>query len=478
MKIAFVSSEYSPVAHTGGLGDAVAGLTAQLHANGHDVCVILPYYRAARKYHYWKKKQTGVTLSIPVGGRTREAGILEYRKRGGHQIFFIANDDLFERDGLYGEGSTAYPDNAERFIFFSKAAVELCRRMDPKPDIIHCHDWQTALAPVLVRARGLPFRTLLTIHNIAYQGQFWSIDFALTNLPPEQFSPASLEFYGNLNLLKGGLLAADRITTVSDSYARDIQTPEFGCGLDAVLREQRHKLHGFLIGVDYSVWNPGTDKSLPKTFRPSALKGKAVCGEELLARLNLDPSPRGPILMMASRITEQKGLGILLPLLDRLLADDVRLIILGEGDEDSMARLTVAARRHARRFAYVPRPENKLAHLTVAGSEINLVPSRFEPGGHSAIKSLRYGTIPVARATGGLHEIVRDYDPTQQTGWGILFHEYSPDALWDAIHRAKKLHAERKTWKSLVERAMRLDFSWEKSAAAYETVYNQLLKSR
>ncbi len=477
MKIAIASSELAPVAHTGGLGDAVAGLTGQLHSNKHDICIILPFYQAVQKYHYWKAKNTGVSIDIPLGNKTRKAEIFEYRKRGSYQIFFVKNDELFNRDGLYGDQQAAYGDNAERFIFFSKAVVELSRRMDPQPDIIHANDWQTALTCVLVKAYSLPFRSMLTIHNVDYQGQFWSLDFAMTNLSADWFSPHGLEFYGDMNLLKGGILAADTLTTVSDSYARDIQTPESGAGLEAVLLEQREKLHGFLIGADYSIWNPETDKALPKNYSASSLKGKVACRIELLNKLNLNEDPQGPVFMMTTRLNEQKGFDILLPLIDRLLADDVRLVILGAGDPRYMAGLTVAARKHAGKFVFLTEADNKLTRLIMAGADMTIIPSRLEPAGHSAVRSLRYGTIPVARDTGGLHEILRDYDPASKDGWGILFYDYSAEALWDALTRARNLYAKQSKWKELVRAAMQRNFSWENCTAAYESLYNRLLKS-
>lgn len=476
MKILLASSELSPVATTGGLGTAVAGLIGQLHANAHDVCLILPYYRAVKKYHYWKAKPTGVTLDIQSGGRRLAAEVLEYRKRGGYQVFFVKCDELFDRDGLYGDDSGPFGDNAERFIFFSKAAIELTRRMDPQPDILHAHDWQTALIPTLVKAWGLPFKTMLTIHNIAYQGQFWSLDFALTNLGPEWFTPSGLEFYGHLNLLKGGVITADMLTAVSDVYAHDILSSDGGCGLDAVLREHRDKLFGVLNGADYSEWNPATDKLIPKTYRASSLKGKQVCRTALLEKLGLAPGPSGPVFAMTSRLAETKGFDILFPLIDRLLADDVRLVIQGEGDPGYEAELTVAARKYPDKFAYLPHVEKKLSHLILAGADILLAPSRVEPSGHTVVQALRYGVVPVARDTGGLHEILRDYDPVTGEGWGLLFYDYSHEAFWDAIRRAKKLFARPAKWKELVRAGMGKNFSWENACAAYEVLYGQLLK--
>ncbi|MCE9609286.1 MAG: glycogen synthase GlgA [Chthoniobacter sp.] len=467
MKIVHIGSEMSPLARTGGLGDVLEGLPAALAAAGHEVSVVLPCYRGLRA----AARDTGVKIAVPLGGQTVRAEIWECRAPNGVQVFLVRADGFFDRAGLYGEDGRDYGDSAERFIFFAKAAVELARRIVPAPDILHAHDWQAALVPVLVRARRLPFRTVLTIHNLAYQGSFDSGAFGLTNLPGEFFSASGVEFYGRLNLLKGGLLYADALTTVSERYAREIVSPQQGNGLDAVVREHAAKLTGILNGADYAVWNPATDALLPAQYSAGAMAAKQACRDALLAECRLEPEPGGPVLALVSRLAEQKGIDLLLPLLDRLLADDVRLVILGEGDPAYERELFIASKRHAGRFTYHQGMEEKLAHLIYAGADAFLVPSHFEPCGLGAMYALKYGALPIARATGGLYETIQDYDPVSETGHGFLFYDTTSEALWDAIIRAKQYFADPVCWQALTQRAMACDFSWAKAVPAYEAVY-------
>ena len=474
LKILLAASEVTPLARTGGLGDVLEGLPAALAARGHEVSVVLPCYRGLRER--LSAQSTGVRVRVPIGGRSVEAEIWEGQAPNGTQLFLIRCDEYFDRDGLYGADGQDFSDNAERFIYFSKAVVELARRVVPPPDILHVHDWQTALVPVLVKHARLPFRTVLTIHNLAYQGSFWSHDFALTNLPGDYFGARGVEFFGNVNLLKGGILFADAVTTVSESYAREIQTPEYGSGLDAVIREHAHKLSGILNGAEYAQWDPAIDAHIPKHYKPSNLAGKKACRAALLEECGLAPAPRGPVFAMVSRLAEQKGIDLLLPLLDRLLSNDVRLVVLGEGDTAYEREFTIASRRHRERFAYRNSMDLRLSHLIQAGADVSLVPSHFEPCGLTAMYSLKYGTLPIARATGGLYQIIQDYDPTSDRGTGFLFYEYTPEALWDSIVRAKASFADAPHWKSLVQRAMAADFSWAKAVASYEQVYARALR--
>jgi starch synthase len=477
MRIVFAASEMSPFARTGGLGDALEGLPATLADRGHEVSVCLPCYRALRHDPSLKVRETGVELSIPMRDARVVASVMECTAPNGVQIFLIRRDEYFDRDALYGIDGRAYDDNAERFIFFSKAVVELARRISPPPEIVHVHDWQAALIPLLIKDRRLPFRSVLTIHNLAYQGNFWAPDFGLLNLGGDYFTARGVEFYGQVNLIKGGILFADRVTTVSERYAREIQTPEFGAGLDAVVREHAHKLQGILNGADYGVWNPQTDPLLAQNFSAAALEGKTGCRDALVAKFELDPNPAGPVVAMVSRLAHQKGIDLLFPVLDRLLSHDVRLIILGEGDVGFERELAIASRRHAGRFAYRQNLDLPLSHLIYAGSDLFLIPSHYEPCGMNAMYALKYGAIPVARAIGGLSETLQDDDPTSGTGNAVLFHHDSAEAFWDAIVRAMLLFSDAARWRALQQRAMNCDFSWDRAAARYEEVYRQALGS-
>ncbi len=475
MRILMISPEGPPLQRTGALVDVMEALPHELRARGHEVSVALPFYREVRENPRFKEEDTGVTVDVRVGQKTYIAEYLEGRSAGGVQLFLIRCDEFFDRPGIYGEHGESYEDNAARFIFFCKAALELARRLTPSLQILHVHDWPAALVPVFVRAHHLPFATMLTIHHVAEQGSFWGLDFALTNLHERFFTLRGVEFFGRINFLKGGILYADRITTVSERYLSEMQTPTSGCGLDVVLRENAHRLTGILHGADYTRWDPASDRLLPAHYDAGTLRGKQVCRDALLTQMNLAPEPRGPVFGMVTRVVEEKGFEILMPLLDRLLWDDVRLIILGEGDPAYETALAVAARKFPTKFAYQKDYDEKLAHLIEAGMDITLIPSRFEPAGLSAMYSLKYGALPVARATGGIQEIIEDYDPAADSGYGFLCYEYSTEAFWDAIKRARGIFRDREVWITLMERAMARNFSWDASAQRYEELYRELV---
>jgi starch synthase len=475
MRILMISAEGPPLQRTGALIDVMDALPSALRARGHEVSVALPYYREIRENRAFKEKGTGVTVDVQVGGKTYVAKYLEGRSASGFQLFLVRCDEFFDRPGIYGERGRAYEDNAARFIFFCKAALELARRLTPPLQILHVHDWAAALVPVFVRAHNLQFKTVLTIHHVAEQGSFWGLDFNLTNLPTRFFTLHGVEFFGRLNFLKGGILYADKITTVSEHYRREIQTPSGGCGLDGVLRENAHRLTAILHGADYTRWNPASDRLLPAHYDARRLREKENCREALLKQLKLASAPRGPVFGMVTRVVEEKGFEILMPLLDRLLWDDVRLIILGEGDPTYETALAVAARKFPGKFVYRKDYDEKLAHLIEAGMDISLIPSRFEPAGLSAMYNLKYGALPGARATGGIQEIIEDYDPMMDRGYGFLCYEYSSDSFWDAIKRAREIYRDRTAWAKLMKRAMARNFSWRASAQRYEELYKGLV---
>ncbi len=502
MKILMISSEGWPLARSGALADVLVALPRELKARGHEIALAMPYYREIRENRKIRTKPLRVSLEISLGEKRLTADLLEGRTAEDLQIFFVRCDELYDRPGVYQERGEPYADNAARFIFFSKAVVELARRMTPTPEILHCHDWTAALVPVLVRAQSLPFATVLSIHHLADQGNFDSWDFALTNLPGRYFEPGGVEFFGRLNLLKGGILFADRIVVSSEPYAHQIQTPSLGEGLDMVLREHAHRLTGILGGADYRRWNPETDKFLPLRYGPNNLDPKASSRKALLEQLQLAPAPRGPVFGMVTRLVGAKGFDILMPVLDRLLADDVRLVILGKGDPAYETALAIAARKYADRLAYQHDYDEALAHLIEGGSDITLIPSRVEPGAFSAMHSLKYGVLPIARATRGIEQIIVDYDPSGTwegplrpnplghpsgdrgtkapptlggSGYGFLFYEYGSEPLWDAIKRAKEAFSDRPAWERLMQRAIALDFSWALAAESYERLYGQLV---
>jgi len=466
-----ISAEGPPLARATALVDVLEALPRELRARKHEVGIAMPYYREIRENSGIVTKNTGVTVDVQLGPKSYVAEFLEGRTAGGVQTFFVRCDEFFDRDGIYAAHGVAYEDNSERFIFFCKAALELARRMSPTPQILHCHDWAAALIPALVHQQQLPFATVLTIHHLAEQGSFWGLDFALTNLPERYFMPRGLEFFGRLNLLKAGIVFADKITTVSERFRHEMLTPEGSGGLDIVLREHAHRLVAILNGADYERWNPETDVLLPRQFGPGQLEGKSICRNLLLDALSLAPAPAGPVFGMVTRLVPEKGFDLLMPLLDRMLSDDVRLIILGHGDPAYETALAIAARKHPAKFVYRRVYDEQLAHLIEGGADVTLIPSKIEPSGLSAMYSLKYGALPVARATGGIQEIIEDYDPTMDAGFGFLCYEKTPDAFWDAIKRAREVFYNKALWETLMERAMARDFSWKEAAARYENIY-------
>ena len=474
MRILMISAEGPPLARATALVDVLEALPRELRARKHEVGIAMPFYREISENMAIELRDTGITVDVPVGEKNYVAEFVEGRTASGVQTFFIRCDAFFDRASIYGEHGVAYEDNAARFIFFCKAAVELARRMTPTPEILHAHDWAAAFVPVLVADQKLPFATVLTIHHLAEQGSFWGLDFNLTNLPERYFKPNGVEYFGRLNLLKGGIVFADKITTVSERYRREMLTPDGGCDLEIVLREHAHRLTAILSGADYRRWNPETDHLLPREFGPGNLEGKTVCRDLLLDGLGLAPAPAGPVFGMVTRLVPEKGFDLLMPLLDRILSDDVRLIILGEGDAGYETALAIAARKYPTKFAYRSHYDESFAHLIEAGADITLIPSKIEPSGLSAMYSLKYGALPVARATGGIQEIIEDYDPSMDAGFGFLCYETTPDAFWDSIKRARELFHDKPTWTTLIERAMSRDFSWSEAAAGYETLYAEL----
>jgi starch synthase len=474
MRILMVSAEGPPLQRSGALIDVMNALPRELRELGHEVSVVLPHYREIRENAAFAQQETGITVDIRLGDKIYVAEYVEGHTDAGVQLFFVRCDAFFDRPGIYGEHGKAYEDNAARYIFFCKAAVELARRLTPSVQILHVHDWAAALVPVLVHAQHLPFSTVLTIHHVAEQGSFWGLDFKLTNLHERFFTLRGVEFFGRLNFLKGGILYADRITTVSEHYKREILSEEGGCGLQVVLWENSHKLTAILNGADYTRWNPSTDSLLPSRYETNTLSGKHFCREALIGGLGLALGPRGPVFGMVTRVVEEKGFAILMPILDRLLSDDVRLIILGEGDSGFETALAVAARKFPDKFVYQQHYDEKLAHVIEAGMDISLIPSRIEPSGLSAMYSLKYGALPVARATGGIQEIIEDYDPTMDRGYGFLCYHHSTDAFWDSVKRARETFRDQELWNVLMTRAMARDFSWDSAAGRYQQLFTEL----
>ncbi len=482
MKILFVASEGLPYSKTGGLADVVEALPKALVELGHQVAVLLPRYRGNK---ITSTLVSSVTVSL--GDQLRFPSIAEGVSVAGVRYYFVEDPGYFERDQPYGDASGDYRDNAERFTEFSRVAIEFAKRV-LLPDVIHCHDWQTALVPVLLRTqhandpavRSLP--VVLTIHNLAYQGIFPQAALRRAGLPASLFSFDALEFYGSINVLKGGLLFADYLSTVSRRYAKEIQTPEYGVGLEGVVVQRADRLAGILNGVDYSIWSPELDTFIAQNYSAHNLEGKKACKKDLLKifRLPADKPEdlERPMVGIVSRFADQKGFDLIAQVAGEMMNERVSLVVLGTGQAVYENFFKLLAERFPASAGVKIGYDNALAHKIEAGADLFLMPSRYEPCGLNQIYSLRYGTVPVVRATGGLEDTVENFDPKTHQGTGFKFDPYDGSALLGALRAALAIYRDKKSWLNLQKNGMAKDFSWKTSAASYVTLYEAAKRSR
>ena len=482
MNILLASGEVYPYSKTGGLGDMLGAMAKTLAQSGAEVCVVTPLYPGLLK-RFPDIRPLGWRVTLPMGHRWIEGELYVRDPAARLKLIFIHQADFYQRPGLYQEGGRDYDDNGARFVFFAKCVVFLARHLQARPDVVHAHDWQAALAPLLIRDQQLrdgwggPPVSCLTIHNLAYQGLFSAAEYALTNLPRDYWHPEGVEFYGHLNCLKAGLLYADRLTTVSPRYAREILTEQFGCGLDGVLRRRQEALTGILNGVDYSEWRTTRNPHLRHSYSWRSLRGKAAEKADLQRELGLPVVPGVPLFGNISRLVGQKGTDLLLAALEEMVTAPMQVVLLGSGDPGFEAAYRGLARRHPERVAVRIGYDHALAHRIEAASDFYLMPSRFEPCGLNQMYSLRYGSIPIVRATGGLDDSVVDPNENIEHATGIKFFEESPRALAKAIRKALVLHADPDLLRHFRVNAMQADFSWEKSAAQYLRLYAEMLGS-
>ncbi|MBN2705426.1 MAG: glycogen synthase GlgA [Deltaproteobacteria bacterium] len=479
MNILFAVSEAAPFAKTGGLADVAGALPGALASRGHQVYLFLPFYREVRKLGTNLNQR--LEVSVPLGDIKINGNILELNDASPNlKIFFVEKADFFDRPFLYGPSGTDYPDNGIRFIFFCRAILESVRQLNLAIDLYHAHDWQTALLPVYLktlyrdqlRTRGA---SLFTIHNLAYQGLQDKDLLPLTGLGWEEFTLNRLEFFDRINLLKGGLVYADALSTVSPTYSREILEQEFGCGLEGVLQQRRNDLFGILNGVDYEEWNPAADPYLDDHFHREAMAGKQRCKEKLALDFGLPLDPSWPLIGMVSRLVEQKGFDLILALLREVESFAARFIFLGTGNPAIENNLAELSRRHPTQIVFSHGYDNRLAHLIEAGADIFMMPSRYEPCGLNQMYSLRYGTVPLVRAVGGLADSISGYDPETGAGNGFKFNSYSPGALKDCLQKALQLYQNQDQWQKLRDNGMSQDFSWNHSASEYETLYQKII---
>jgi starch synthase len=483
MHIVFAASECVPYAKTGGLADVVGALPPELAKLGHQLTVYLPRYKQTKLPQ--DSKTVIPSLTIPFDDKYRFCSVIDGGSHSGVQFYFIDYPPFFDREALYGTSLGDYRDNAERFALFSRAVLEASKIIGV-PDIFHCHDWQTALIPILLRSvyeEDPAFQTVasvFTIHNIGYQGVFPADTLPLLMLPWDLFTINKLEFYGKANFLKGGIVFADFITTVSKKYAQEIQTAEYGFGLEGVLKPRSATVAGILNGADYSEWDPRTDTRIAAHFSADDLSGKAVCKRDMLAQFGIsNADPKLPVIGIVSRFAAQKGFDLISQAADRIGSEEMILTVLGTGDKDYEDLLRRLAKMFPQKIAVKIAYDNNLAHKIEAGADMFLMPSHYEPCGLNQIYSLKYGTVPIVRATGGLDDTIEPWDPKTGKGTGFKFNEYSADAMLNAIHSAISAFKDQEGWKKLMRNGMTRDFSWIYSAREYVKVYERtkLLKT-
>ena len=480
MRILIVASEGVPFSKTGGLADVVGALPQALAAGGHEVSVILPRYRMTKPCPTLPEFKS---LTMPLASGFKFASVQDGGEAGGVQTYLVDCPEYFDRDNLYMENGKDYPDNAQRFAAFSLASLELMKRLPNPPDIIHCHDWQSALVPVylqtLYRNDAYFGKTsvVFTIHNLGYQGLFPPGVLAEISLDWSLFNIQGLEYYGNVNFLKGGVIFSDFVTTVSRKYAEEIQTPEFGCGLEGVLKSRSDRLQGILNGVDYEAWSPETDKLIPANYSSKDLQGKQVCKKGLLERMGAqNPRLDLPVIGIVSRFATQKGFDLIAGVAEELAAMDLYVVALGTGEPQYEVLFRTFASNYPERFLVKVAYDNTLAHQIEAGADMFLMPSRYEPCGLNQIYSMKYGTVPVVRATGGLDDTVEAFDG--KAGTGFKFVEYSPEALLATIREAVEAYRQPKQWRLLMQNCMGKDFSWASSAKRYIKIFQGLQKAK
>jgi starch synthase len=482
LKVLFVASECAPFSKTGGLADVAGALPKALRARGIDVRVVMPLYAGMP----WNELEVlDGSLSVPMWWGTAHGRVRAGKLPGSDvPIYCLEYNRYFDRPYLYGPPSEGYGDNLERFSFLSRGALEVCKALGFYPDVIHCNDWQTALVPAYVDTVEWlqPLHaaaTVYSIHNLAYQGVFDGGGMFITGLGREHYTPGEFEHFGALNLTKAALTHSTLLSTVSPTYAREIQTPEFGNGLDGVLSARRDDLVGILNGIDVDEWNPATDPLLPAAFHAGALAGKAACKAALQKEAGFAVRPDVPLFGVVGRLTPQKGFDVLAHALDRVLGWDVQVVLLGTGDEDAQRFFSYVDAHRGDKFRAWLRFDNGRAHRIEAGADFFLMPSRFEPCGLNQMYSLRYGTLPIVRATGGLVDTVSPYDEATASGTGFVFQDLHPESLANTIGWAVSTWFDRPHHiQTMRDRAMKQDFSWDRAASAYEDLYRRAVSKR
>jgi starch synthase len=482
MKIAIVAAEISPWAKVGGLADVIGALPPALAAAGGQPVLIMPGYR--RLLSQVAAKPVAEGLALQLGAASESFALMLADGPGGIPLYLVVHPRFFDRDGIYGENGKEYPDNVARYIFFGRAAARVAAEF-VRPGVVHAHDWHAASTSIVMRADPALARSLgdavsvFTIHNLAFQGICERSDFDLLGIPASYFTMENLEFHGLVNLMKGATALADGASTVSPSYAREVTADsELGFGLEGVLRHKGARFIGILNGADYGEWNPATDATIAAHYEPGRPEGKRACALALCESVGLEPRAGVPLAGMVSRMTAQKGFDLLRVALDQVMALDLKLVMLANGDSRMESFFHDAERRYPDRLRVVLEFNNALAHRIMAGCDAFLMPSRFEPCGLTQMYALKYGTVPVVRATGGLRDTVAEFDPARSTGNGFVFEAYQPEDLIGALGRMVRLFRSPEQWRRLTANCFRCDFSWARSARNYLTWFEELGRGR
>lgn len=478
MNILFVSSEVVPFAKTGGLADVIGALPEALGKKGHRCSIIMPFYSMVKKNGF-APKAFKKALAVEINGRNETFNLL-LLKQGAVDVYFVEKDEYYNREQLYGTPQGDYPDNAFRFGFFAKAVIAAIAHIG-RQDILHCNDWQSALIPLYVKLFHnvdpifKKTKALFTIHNMAYQGLFAREVMSGLGLGGELFTPDALEFYGKLNFMKAGIIYSDAVTTVSEGYSREILTPEFGAGLEGLLKTREKNLYGIVNGVDYSIWNPLTDKFLSANYSEKNMSGKEECKRDILKECGIKYDPKRPLIGMITRFAEQKGIDLVAQGMANIIKMGADFVILGFGDEkynDIFAKLNI---KHKGRMAALIKFDNSLAHKIEAGSDMFLMPSRYEPCGLNQLYSLKYATVPIVRAVGGLEDTVENFDTAAKKGNGFKFKDASCRELLNTVKNAVNVFKNKALWNALLKNCLACDYSWDSSAEKYEKLYDRLL---
>lgn len=491
LSILFVSSEVVPFAKTGGLADVSAALPQVVREAGHDIRIMMPKFAAVsdRKFKIHDIKRL-TDMPIELGDRTMLGSVKSSfltNIKTKVQVYFLSNDELYCRPDLYVDPKTkeAWPDNDDRFIFFCKGVLRTMLLLGWKPDIIHLNDWQSGLIAALLKTEYADeplfknTRIVFTVHNAAYQGIFPASSFEKTGLPEKAFKSQGLEFHGKMNLLKAGLMYADHITTVSPTYAKEIRSSkDYGFGLEDVFKRKARKTSGILNGMDTTVWDPSSDNMIAKTYTKDSLEKKLENKEALCKRFKLSFDPEVPVIGIVSRLADQKGFDLIEEKLADIMKLNLQIVVLGSGEKKYEDLFKKAAKKYKKKLGVHIGFDEDFAHLIEAGSDMFLMPSKYEPCGLNQMYSLRYGTLPIVRATGGLADSVDDLDEKPKAGTGFVFRDYKAKQMLDAIKRALKAFEDRKVWEAAMVRAMKKDNSWDASARRYIDLYKKLLKRK